>query len=75
MMDKYKRLAIIFSVSYATILIILLIEFFVKFFADADINYLLPESVKLSCFLQELLRIDVIHCFASNSSTQFLFVA
>lgn len=34
-----------------------------------------PESVKLSCFLQELLRIDVIHCFASNSSTQFLFVA
>ncbi len=41
MMDKYKRLAIIFSVSYATILIILLIEFFVKFFADADINYLL----------------------------------
>jgi len=37
--------------------------------------YVIPESVKLSCFLQELLRIDVIHCFASNSSTQFLFVA
>ena len=26
-------------------------------------------------FLQELLRIDVIHCFTPNSSTQFLFVA
>ena len=39
------------------------------------IDNILPESVKLSCFLQELLRIDVIHCFASNSSTQFLFVA
>jgi len=34
-----------------------------------------PESVKLSYFLQELLRIDVIHCFTPNSSTQFLFVA
>jgi hypothetical protein len=39
-----------------------------------EVNYI-PESVKLSCFLQELLRIDVIHCFASNSSTRFLFVA
>lgn len=37
-------------------------------------NYF-PESVKLSYFLQELLRIDVIHCFTPNSSTQFLFVA
>ena len=38
-------------------------------------NNLVPESVKLSYFLQELLRIDVIHCFTPNSSTQFLFVA
>ena len=44
---------------------------------DDEINSLelLPESVKLSYFLQELLRIDVIHCFTPNSSTQFLFVA
>ncbi|MDY6329644.1 MAG: hypothetical protein SPL51_09180, partial [Lachnospiraceae bacterium] len=32
-------------------------------------NSLIPESVKLSYFLQELLRIDVIHCFTPNSST------
>ena len=33
-----------------------------------------PESVKLSYFLQELLRIDVIHCFTPYQGTQFLFV-
>ena len=46
-----------------------------EIFVERRFLILIPESVKLSCFLQELLRIDVIHCFASNSSTQFLFVA
>ena len=37
-------------------------------------NLYKPESVKLSYFLQELLRIDVIHCFTPYQGTQFLFV-
>ena len=39
-----------------------------------QLEFVVPESVKLSYFLQELLRIDVIHCFTPYQGTQFLFV-
>ena len=38
-MEKYRRLAVIFSVSYAIMLILLLVEFFVGLFTNGNVNF------------------------------------
>lgn len=38
-MNKYQKMSLVFAVSYAVMLIILLIEFFLDFFKISIVNY------------------------------------
>lgn len=58
-MEKYKRLSVIFSSSYAIMLIILLVEFFVGLFTTGNVNFSLLIPIIAGSVIYTILTIII----------------